>query len=330
MKSHHSGQFHPEAMEANVQAFLSAVLSDRPIDERTQAADLPPEQFAALESAFIAAGLAEITQVVEVPIWTQVNLTLAPQEHCYERLVCGPFFATVENWLATGFLEDFFFMHKPPGLRLRFRGKSGSVAPDVAPLMEQLISSGTAVDYAFGTYEPEVYLFGGPVGMELAHAFFTADSLLILDYVRRCATGDAVLPSPMVSLIMLDRMLVIVTGDPWEAWDVWMRVHSLRGGVEIFGSLLEDAGKILDLAGYAIPILVAKLLLPGLDAFEDRIVVIGQRIQQALIKGQLPTGLRRLLPFWIAFHWNRMGFGLEMQQHLAAAMVQLRSPGGDV
>jgi thiopeptide-type bacteriocin biosynthesis protein len=307
--------------------FLSAVLSDRSVEKRAQAASMPVDIFVAFEASFIAAGLAEIRKTMQAQIWTQVNLTLAPREQCYETLVCGPLTTTVKSWLAVGFIKDFFFMHKLPGLRLRFRSEQSSIISAVIQLMDQLIDNNTAMNYTFGTYEPEQYLFGGPVGMDFAHSFFTADSLLVLDHFKRCVTGDALLPSPLVSLIMLDRMLVILTGDPWEAWDVWMKVYNLRGGIEATSSSLDNAGNILDLAGYAVPISVAEILVPGLGAFEDRIVAISQRMQQALITGQLMYGIRQILPFWVAFHWNRMGFGLEMQQHLAALMVKLRHPG---
>ena len=59
---------------------------------------------------------------------------------------------------------------------------------------------------------------------------------------------------------MLDRMLVAVLGDSWEAWDVWMRVHYMRGTAKISKSLFDDVQNILEFAGHTSPLdVVARL-----------------------------------------------------------------------
>lgn len=80
--------------------------------------------------------------------------------------------------LGDGLVTEFFFMHKPPGLRFRFEPAAGR--------RDELIAAVRAwhgQDVArMSCYEPETALFGGPVAMHHVHRLFTVDSLLWLDH----------------------------------------------------------------------------------------------------------------------------------------------------
>ncbi|WP_214415004.1 lantibiotic dehydratase C-terminal domain-containing protein [Sphaerisporangium fuscum] len=71
-----------------------------------------------------------------------------------------------------GDATEFFFMHKPPGLRVRFQTDG-----DRADALDELLRrrpgdwrrDGLLTDWHGGAYEPDEFLFGGPVSMRSVH-----------------------------------------------------------------------------------------------------------------------------------------------------------------
>ncbi|MFE1449808.1 lantibiotic dehydratase C-terminal domain-containing protein [Streptomyces olivaceoviridis] len=98
-------------------------------------------------------------------------------------------------------------MHKPPGLRARFRAAEPSGAEDLRAALLRRLDPGRQGGHSWarpvpGVYEPETYLFGGPRSMPWAHALFTADSRTWLD-VHTAVAGAPAPPGWRVSLTLL-------------------------------------------------------------------------------------------------------------------------------
>jgi hypothetical protein len=53
---------------------------------------------------------------------------------------------------------------------------------------------------------------------------------------------------------------------------------------------------------------------------------VAQRLNTARDEGQLLYGLRSILPSWVVFHWNRMGFSSAEQCSMSLAMIHLLGP----
>jgi thiopeptide-type bacteriocin biosynthesis protein len=211
----------------------------------------------------------------------------------------------VPGALADREIDGFWFVQKPPGLRLRFADARSPATirarlrTHCGPLHESV-------------YLPETFLFDGPSALRHAHDAFTADSLAVVAYARLCRSGQA-RPEPAdFSISIVERLLAALPLDAWERWDVWMRLHSLRGG---------------DWRDVA-PRARETLSWQGCQAIERdyaaRIEALARRIGNARV--DFPSGLRPILPFWIAFHWNRMGFGAAAQRRLAARMAANHHP----
>lgn len=152
--------------------------------------------------------------------WVQVGWSAPrrPEPHRYARL----------RELATGVLDDglateFFFMHKPPGLRIRFEPAPGGrdeLAAAVRAWHGQEIP-------LVSCYEPETALFGGPDAMRHVHRLFTVDSLLWLDHHAEPAG-----PEWAHSLSVLAALLAGLGVTDLEDLDVWARIRGdLRRGL---------------------------------------------------------------------------------------------------
>jgi thiopeptide-type bacteriocin biosynthesis protein len=152
--------------------------------------------------------------------WVQVGL--APAERRPHALF-GELAGLVRAWRENGVVEDFFFMHKPPGVRARFAPRPGR-APFVRAELRRLVRDWCARDLVAGVepgvYEPEDHLFGGPAAMDHAHRMFTADAVTWLEYHARPRQA----PAWALSLAVLRPVFDAMGLDGRRERDVWARV----------------------------------------------------------------------------------------------------------
>jgi thiopeptide-type bacteriocin biosynthesis protein len=136
--------------------------------------------------------------------------------------------------LGGGHAHEFFFLHKPPGLRVRFQPAGDSLAQlegDLERRLHDWRRDGLVDSWRGGAYEPEEYLFGGPVSMRSVHRVFTADSLAWLDFHSAGHEGGNRRPGPAwaVSLLMVRALLDALAIIGWEDLDVWDRLRWQAG-----------------------------------------------------------------------------------------------------
>jgi thiopeptide-type bacteriocin biosynthesis protein len=251
--------------------------------------------------------------------WIQVESTLA-DDVGGRALLDSDFIERVEAALAEKRIGAFAFMHKPPGIRLRFSTADSGFGAEV----ERWLPG----SWTRGVYEPELHQFGGAVGTALAHRFFTLESLAVLRHKRRVAR-DAALSPYIFSLLTLHAIFRAAVEDIWEEWDLWCW-HTLTGRLRP-----EDLTAAADLVS------LRSELLPILDQprthmtdeegqewvrYEESARSIGSSVAEASRTGRLLWPLRQILPFWSIFHWNRMAFDAICQQRLAMLMVATLSP----
>jgi hypothetical protein len=171
---------------------------------------------------------------------------------------------------------------------------------------------------------------GGPVGLDLTHRFFTAESVAVLAHHRLRLSGTARLDRELFSLILIDRLLRQVT-DAWEKWDVWCKMTLAGRPADTQSAISIDAGDpgiALTLLNHQSRVLDAasndeRELFARYDAGLER---LAPKIHAAVEDGTLACGIREILPFWIVCHWNRMRFPPETQERLSGLMVRALSP----
>lgn len=313
---------------------LAALLRDE--DEALTVAErlgVPTGALAAWRNAVIDAGLAVLADRLEPVGWVQVDVIAVT----WAALVAGPLLDRLSEWVDAGVVSNTWFVHKPPGLRLRLEGERERLRSLLSPLLDEIVAAGGATGWRFGFYLPETHLFGGPVGMALAHRFFTADSLAVLGYHRARQERSVRLGPTEFSLLLLDGCLTRLVPDPWERWDVWCR---LRWTGRILDQSAPPGAAPAKLPDDAVGWVRAVRSLPGpwpgasrqeqaiLYDYLHRIESLADQTRVAIEAGEPVANLRLSLPFWIVFHWNRLGFSPEAQRAITRVVIAGIDPRG--
>ncbi len=324
------------ALPPDIQLILATLLRDE--DEAAAAAasrGATQDSLLAWRLVLVDAGLVALAERLAPVGWVQAELIGDGSPVQSERLLRGPLLENLQTWVHRGIASNAWYLHKPPGMRLRLEGDVSVLRDLLPPVLDRAVAEGGARGWRYGVYLPESYLFGGSDGTALAHRFFTADSLAVLAYHRaRLARRTALGPAEF-SLVLLDGLLRRLLDDHWERWDVWCRLESTRrlapdpppqpdspagsdDALRAVRSLLERPASALAL--------VSEEEQAILNAYETRVADLALHVQQVLERGGLMVNVRAVLPFWIVFHWNRVGFGLETQRALAELVVAALDP----
>lgn len=250
--------------------------------------------------------------------WVQVGIATAGRPP-YAELA-----PVVREWLADGVVSDFFFMHKPPGLRVRF-----AVAPGRAPWVRDRLreltgrwrAAGLVTGARLGVYEPEEQLFGGPVSMRHVHRLFTVDATTWLDFH---AAGSGA-PAWALSLAMLRPVFAGLHIAGWEQCDTWGRVA--RAGRELPPGGPVDTG-VADVAlrrWWNRPVELAAALPVPARRLADRHANRVAPLLRDWRRGYFDTedavlGPRQACAFYTVFHWNRAALSYGRQVLIAGAL----------
>lgn len=212
--------------------------------------------------------------------------------------------------------RGWWFLRKHPEWRVRIC--DGDPAA-MRGLLDKVQADGIIAGWQPGTYEAEAHAFGGPLGMDIAHDLFCADSHGVLNYAR---VDTPLIGRRELSVLLISAMLAAARLDWFERGDVVARVAGMRPAPpgDSQARLAELAGQLRPLlaisaeavAGPCGPVAFAS---DWLAAFTDA----GRRYADATADRALTRGLRAILPHTVIFHWNRLGLSATAQGILATA-----------
>ena len=238
--------------------------------------------------------------------WIQYNVRLArragsPDESA--RSLFGSLHEPLQRWRRERSLDCFYFMRKPPGVRMRFHGTD--VARELSRILTRLNRARSIGRFFTSIYEPEVHLFGGERAMALVHAHFDADTRAWM------AGGSPLIPA------LLDDLFLTTLQSRTETWDVWWNLWALMPKKIRDGATNADI-RPLESASAEEGQLVAdyrranERFAKGFNALQDR--------------GELECGMRAALAFVAMFTFNRHGFDGAKQACFARTFIETNSP----
>jgi thiopeptide-type bacteriocin biosynthesis protein len=256
-----------------------------------------------------------------------VHVGLAPTEWPPHGLY-GELATLTRDWRDRGVIDDFFFMHKPPGLRLRFApapGRAPFVRVELRRRVWEWRAGGVVADVRPGAYEPEEDRFGGPVSMDHAHRMFTVDAGTWLEWHRVPRRT----PAWALSLALLGPVFAGLGLDERAVRDVWARVAAA-------GRLVPRGVDRADAAADGLrrwwrdrDDLLASLPADVRDLathHAERIAPLAAA-WAAAVPGDV---LRAAAAWYVVFHWNRAALTFGKQALITEALGTAERCCGDV
>jgi hypothetical protein len=165
-----------------VNEFLADCLRDaRDVEYGPVPPVVEADGYHAARHRFMTGGLATPRADHAGARWVQVNMAVGarvrPELH---RLLEG----IALQLLGSQNASHLFFLHKPPGLRVRFQAPTLHRRDDLHAVMVRKLATHSDIlgPPRRGRYEPEDYPFDGPDAMPWVHDLFTTDSLAWLQH----------------------------------------------------------------------------------------------------------------------------------------------------
>ena len=303
---------------------------------KTARGDPPSAALCQARDAFLRGGLEALAtrQRRVANSWLQIGIRPHTQPEPRGEL-CRRIASLARSTFSDSLADDFFFMNKPPGMRLRFQAAAATDPAQMAHVVSAEVmrwrAEGLIDQVEHGVYEPENQLFGGAAAMNFVHALFTADSLMWLDY-HACRADEKETTSPawLVSLAALHTVFAGLGIVGWEDLGVWDCIRQVAGrrlrhekaSVPLFP---EVSGELRE--AWARGDRLSEELRPPVQA----IVV---EYQPALLEGAArwrsgffcrqgaALGARAAAAFYVIFHWNRAGLSSSEQALLAESLSE--------
>ncbi|MFI5955385.1 thiopeptide-type bacteriocin biosynthesis protein [Cryptosporangium sp. NPDC051539] len=227
---------------------------------------------------------------------------------------------------ADGLIDSWFFIRKGQW-RVRFRPADLSVADHAhAAILGGLADLRRPNDLADPrgvSYEPETYVFGGRVGMDVTHQLWHADSRNVVAYLASLETTGKPDRRREISILLLSAMLQAASLDWYEQGDIWARVADEDRPLDktldsrFLVRLVEQIRRLM-IAGPAISATAAESIA-SLASWLSDFVHTGRAFMRHAQQGELSRGLRRVLGHQFIFHWNRLGLTAKQQALICAA-----------
>lgn len=277
------------------------------------------------QQRFVRAGVAELSVDARTR-WAQWDLV---HPHGDRSRLYGGLAELARNEIVNKRVVNFFYMHKPPGIRLRFEfehqafGEERQLLQDsLTSLIGRLSSTGISIECRPSFYEPEAHLFGGASSMRHVHALFTVDSLAWLEYL---ATVEASEPAWAFSLGLLRGLLDGLQVVGWEDLDVWERVRR-QTHRKLPASVLAGSSFTAAAAG------IRSIWKSGSTSAQRSRGITGLAVDEIKdaaadwLAGYFHTaeayvGPREAAAFFSIFHWNRGRLPVWQQSLITEALV---------
>lgn len=318
------------------EAAVHKVLSGWDLMEVARQTRTSPETLALWTRLYRSVGRDALERITSNATWYYLRIHTSSWD-VQDELLQGRLGSSLEEMRRKQLLQCWWFMRKGelgPHIRLRLQGRPENLEIEVLPklshILQNELDNGTVIRWHTVPYEPEINLFGGLDGMDLAHTYFGLDSEFYHQWLK-CPRSSADLGRLELSAVALRRLLKACGLERTEEWDLWLRVlHHRSVPTEVLQEIYEENRDNLTKLAVA----TDEEILNSLDhdlagsfkEYLESLDLLGRQFKVAAAQGQLSRGLRSVLSWCIIFHWNRWALSGIEQASLAYLLSRVWEP----
>jgi thiopeptide-type bacteriocin biosynthesis protein len=286
------------------------------------------EHFIDARDRFVAGGLNALRRHPGAGHWLQYGLTFSNEklQRLYKHL-----YVMVNQLVKENSIGNFFYMHKPPGLRIRFylTQPNNDQQQVIERMLRNWVDQKIIEGFRPGVYEAEAHLFGGEESMNYVHSLFTIDSLTLLNYQLIPQNRKRRTPDWLLSLVMLHDLFSELGISGWEHIDVWERIRE-----KMFRTIPPSLFETPDFQELVKEIhhkwknrqQLFQELSPALKKiagdFKTKIApVVAVWRSHYFETSRAYIGVREAAAFFTIFHWNRAGISFPRQSIITEALA---------
>lgn len=182
-------------------------------------------------------------------------------------------------------------------------------------------------------YDPEVFLFGGEEGIDIAHKIFC----LITEIINLLSNVKDKKNNLIFIYLWISKILVEhIADDSFEQWDCWKRLQHQRKFIgKLNNELLEkniQTFKSIKACTEKDVCEIINFINVDYEVFSEIIIQIKIEIgkmKDLHYEGKLCRGIRSIAPALLIFIWNMVGFTSNMQSVFTYCFCKVYSPEED-
>ncbi|MCX2968612.1 MULTISPECIES: thiopeptide-type bacteriocin biosynthesis protein [Streptomyces] len=312
------------------ETLVLAVLAGTPLETAAAQAPMEPAHLIEAIEAYKAAGRAALEAQADQRDWYQTRIRFTDWDSA-ERIAAARLGPQLQQAQEAGTIAQWWFLRKHPCWRLRCRpgpkATTTEMTAAVSAVLDTMAADGAVERWWESLYEPEELTFGGPAGMDIAHALFHADSRGTVDCLRHTfgLPNQAAVGRRELSVLLCSTLFRGARQDDNEQADIWHRVVRERPlaaepSPDQLNGMIPGLRRLISLDTSPTGTLFA---VHGPLAFaaewSEAFAHTGRRLADAARDGTLERGLRGVLASHVIFHWNRLGLPAATQAVLARA-----------
>jgi thiopeptide-type bacteriocin biosynthesis protein len=228
----------------------------------------------------------------------------------------------VTQWRSNDLLRWFFFMRKPPDVRVRFFtivDRQQAIA-QISELMYTLERENFINQFFFSDYEPESDRFGGLEAMKCVHQHFDADTSiwLILDHLDRHKLST--IPKDLLLPTVLHDLFSRALSSKISILAAW---HSLRALIPTLPEATIPTIELLSLETLSESQTVVGQEADVLQKYATANDILAKELVNLQHRGQLTEDLADILAAVAMFNFHRHGFDWHRSGKLIEAIIRI-------
>ena len=260
--------------------------------------------------------------------WTQCNAGLVRTDGsalASARQVFRELEALLASARASGRLDHFHFMRKPPDLRLRLFGDP-ALGAELGAVLDRLVREGALVRWFPSIYEPESDRFGGPAAASAALAWFDADTTAWMALDRLRAEGHGPPSAEALCAAVASDLVFAAVDDRAEAWAVWRSYVAMlelpASDPDAAAPMPDDLAALLSRASGAV--------VTAVESYREANQRYASALRALWAEGALTRGLRAIVADAVLFLFHRHGLDTGAHARIAQALIRALDPTGAV